>query len=206
MIKEMLHHARAVARGCKSAFIVGDLPFGRVEAVKLEGGVEMADTISRICRVGIPVMGHIGLTPQRANSLGGFRVQGKTLEKAKSLLADALALQEAGCFSIVLEAIPPPVAAFITEQLDVPTIGIGAGRECSGQVLVQLDALGAYDRFVPKFCKQYANMHDQVTKALKLYGEEVRSGEFPDEEQHSYGMEKGELERFLEWKAQLTKP
>lgn len=166
----MLHHCRAVARGCKAPFLVVDLPYGsfevspeeavrasmrfmkeaNAEAVKLEGGQEMAATIERITRVGVPVVGHIGLTPQRQSALGGFRVQGKTAKQAERLLQDALAVQEAGAFCIVLEAIPPPIAAYITRHLTVPTIGIGAGAQCSGQVLVQNDALGLFDRFVPK--------------------------------------------------------
>ncbi|ORY91321.1 3-methyl-2-oxobutanoate hydroxymethyltransferase [Syncephalastrum racemosum] len=169
-VEEMLHHCRAVARGCKSPFLVVDLPYGsfevspeeavrasmrfmkeaNAEAIKLEGGQEMAATIERITRIGVPVVGHIGLTPQRQSALGGFRVQGKTAKQAERLLQDALAVQEAGAFCIVLEAIPPQIAAYITRRLSVPTIGIGAGAQCSGQVLVQNDALGLFDRFVPK--------------------------------------------------------
>ncbi|KAI7878201.1 3-methyl-2-oxobutanoate hydroxymethyltransferase, partial [Lichtheimia hyalospora FSU 10163] len=169
-VDEMLHHCRAVARGCKSSFLVCDLPYGsyeadptdavrvslrflkegNAEAVKLEGGKEMAETIERITRVGIPVVGHIGLTPQRQSALGGFRVQGKTAKQAQQLLEDALAVQEAGAFMMVLEAMPEEIATYITQQLKVPTIGIGAGVHCSGQVLVQNDALGLFDRFVPK--------------------------------------------------------
>ncbi|KAI8393324.1 3-methyl-2-oxobutanoate hydroxymethyltransferase [Radiomyces spectabilis] len=169
-VEEMLHHCRAVARGCKHPFLVADLPYGsyetspenalhsalrflkegNVEAVKLEGGEEMAETIRRITRVGVPVLGHVGLTPQRQSALGGFRVQGKTAKQAQALLKDALAVQEAGAFMIVLEAMPAEIASYITQRLHVPTIGIGAGVECSGQVLVQNDALGLFDRFVPK--------------------------------------------------------
>ncbi|KAJ3072452.1 hypothetical protein HDU98_003577 [Podochytrium sp. JEL0797] len=216
---EMLHHCRAVARGSKTPFLVGDLPFGtyerspehaldhairmiregNVEAVKLEGGVEMAETCERIVRVGIPVLGHVGLTPQRATSLGGFRAQGTTLAKAQSLLADALALQQAGCFSIVLESVPSPVAKFITEQLTIPTIGIGAGSQCSGQVLVQLDMLGVYDKFTPKFCKLYERLDPLIVNAMKQYGEEVRARTFPEQDTHTYKMAKGEQEKFLAW-------
>lgn len=166
----MLHHCRAVARGCKSPFIVGDLPYGsyetspedavraalrfmkegNCEAVKLEGGVEMQETIERITRVGIPVLAHVGLTPQRQSALGGFRVQGKTAKSASAVLKDALSVQEAGAFGVVLEAMPAEIGQYITEQLKIPTIGIGAGVHCSGQVLVQNDALGLFDRFVPK--------------------------------------------------------
>ncbi|KAI9483948.1 MAG: 3-methyl-2-oxobutanoate hydroxymethyltransferase [Benjaminiella poitrasii] len=169
-VEDMLHHCRAVARGAKSPFIVADLPYGsyeaspddavrvslrflkegNCEAVKLEGGVEMAETIQRITRVGIPVLAHIGLTPQRQSALGGFRVQGKTAKQASALLKDAFAVQEAGAFGVVLEAMPSEIAEYITHQLKIPTIGIGAGVECSGQVLVQNDALGLFDKFVPK--------------------------------------------------------
>jgi len=167
---DMVRHCQAVCRGAKSPFIVCDMPFGsyeasiedavrnavrliaegNAEAVKLEGGKEMAETIRAITKVGIPVLGHIGLTPQRQSSLGGFRVQGKTMDDAKSLLEDALALQDAGCYGVVLEAMPKEVASFITSQLNILTIGIGAGNGCSGQVLVQQDMLGAFDKFVPK--------------------------------------------------------
>ena len=182
-----MHHSRAVARGIKTCFIVGDLPFGsyeesanlavknsiryikegNVHAVKLEGGIEMSETINQITKIGISVVGHIGLTPQRAfslgiilyfNALGGFRVQGKTLEKVKSLYNDALALQDAGCFAIVLEAIPEQVATFITSKLQIPTIGIGAGPGTSGQVLVQMDALKSNSQGLPKFCKEFSNI------------------------------------------------
>jgi len=167
----MISHCKAVCRGAKSPFIICDMPFGsyeastedavrnavrliaegNAEAVKLEGGKEIAETIRAITKVGIPVLGHIGLTPQRQSSLGGFRVQGKTVEDAKSLLEDALALQDAGCFGITLEAMPREVASFITSQLNILTIGIGAGNGCSGQVLVQQDMLGSFDKFVPKY-------------------------------------------------------
>ncbi|KAI8607919.1 ketopantoate hydroxymethyltransferase, partial [Chytriomyces sp. MP71] len=218
-LEEMMHHSRAVARGSKAAFLVGDLPFGsyerspehaldnairyiregHVEAVKLEGGVEVAATCKRLVDVGIPVLGHIGLTPQRATSLSGFRAQGTSLPKAQDLLADALALQEAGCFSIVLESVPSPVAAFITRRLAIPTIGIGAGPHCSGQVLVQMDMLGIYDKFSPKFCKLYQQLEPLIVKAMQDYADEVRSRTFPVEKIHTYAMEKGEEERFLKW-------
>ncbi|GAA5800475.1 3-methyl-2-oxobutanoate hydroxymethyltransferase [Helicostylum pulchrum] len=169
-VEDMLHHCRAVARGCKSPFVIADLPYGSYEAspddavrvslrfmkegncdaVKLEGGIEMAETIHRITRIGIPVIGHIGLTPQRQSALGGFRVQGKTAKQAAALLQDALAVQEAGAFAVVIEAVPEEIAGYITQKLKVPTIGIGAGVQCSGQVLVQNDALGLFDKFVPK--------------------------------------------------------
>ena len=159
----------------------------------------MAETISKITRVGIPVMGHVGLTPQRASSLGGFKAQGRTLEKAKQLIKDAIALQEAGCFSIVLEAIPDVVASYITKSLKIPTIGIGSGVDCSGQVLVQLDALGVYDKFVPKFSKLFGNIGLQSVDSLKNYANQVKNREFPENGVHTYKMMKGEQELFLDW-------
>ncbi|TPX69320.1 3-methyl-2-oxobutanoate hydroxymethyltransferase [Spizellomyces sp. 'palustris'] len=218
-LDEMLHHCRAVARGSEHPFLVGDLPFGsyetspshalsssirmiregHMEAVKLEGGVEMAETIHKITSVGIPVLGHVGLTPQRAAALGGFRVQGKTMEKAKKLIQDALAVQEAGAFAIVLEAVPEVVAKEITNSLKVPTIGIGAGAGCSGQVLVQLDMLGVYDKLMPKFCKLYAEVGKATVAGLEQYVQEVKNGSFPESGTHTYPMEKGEEEKFLKW-------
>ncbi|KJE94387.1 3-methyl-2-oxobutanoate hydroxymethyltransferase [Capsaspora owczarzaki ATCC 30864] len=196
---EMLHHCRAVSRGAKKPFLVGDMPFGsyqssadkavenatrfikegNMESVKLEGGVEMADVARRIVRAGIPVLGHIGLTPQSATALGGFRVQGKTAEAAAQLLEDAQALEDAGCYAIVVEAVPDKVAEYITQQISVPTIGIGAGPQTSGQVLVYLDMLGIFDRFVPKFCKQYAKMAPEIISALQNYTKEVKARSFP---------------------------
>ncbi|KAJ3051959.1 hypothetical protein HK097_007048 [Rhizophlyctis rosea] len=219
-LDEMLHHCRAVSRGAKHPFLVGDLPFGTYErspdqaletsirfireghmdAVKLEGGMEMEETVKKITTVGIPVLGHIGLTPQRHTALSGFKVQGKTLEKARLLLEDALALQSVGCFAIVLEAIPEPVATFITSQLRIPTIGIGAGSGCSGQVLVQLDALGAYDRLMPKFCKVFSQVGQASIAGLQEYVKEVKSRTFPDLQQHTYSMDPEELKKFNEWK------
>ena len=159
----------------------------------------MAETISKITSVGIPVMGHVGLTPQRASSLGGFKAQGRSLEKAKLLVKDALALQEAGCFCIVLEAIPDVVADYITKSLKIPTIGIGSGVDCSGQVLVQLDALGVYDKFVPKFSKLFGNVGLQSVDSLKQYANQVKNREFPENGVHTYKMMKGEQELFLDW-------
>lgn len=215
-VEDMLHHCRAVARGSKAPFLVADLPYGsyeaspedavktslrfikegNAEAVKLEGGVEMAETVHRITRVGIPVLAHIGLTPQRQSALGGFRVQGKTAKQARALLEDAFAIQDAGAFGVVLEAMPAEVAGYITEQLKIPTIGIGAGVHCSGQVLVQNDALGLFDRFVPKFTKQYCNLNQIMTNALREYHEEVKARKFPAP-QNTYPIDPLQLEKFF---------
>ncbi len=196
---------KAVVKGAPNTFIVGDMPFlsyevsaekavenaGRmmkeagVDCVKLEGGVEVADTVAAIVKAGIPVMGHIGLTPQSSSQLGGFRVQGKDLTAAEKLLEDALALEEAGSFCIVLEAVPNPVAQAITEKLTVPSLGIGAGPHCDAQVLVMHDLLGLFDRFVPKFVKQYAQLGKDVVAAFSKFDEEVKAGTFPADE-HSY--------------------
>ncbi len=193
--------ARAVVKGAPNTFIVGDMPFmsyevskekavenaGRfmkeaeVDCVKLEGGVRVADTVAAIVKAGIPVMGHIGLTPQSSSQLGGFRVQGKDLTAAQKLVDDALALEEAGAFCVVLEAMPNPVARVITERLSIPTMGIGAGPDCDAQVLVMHDLLGLFDRFVPKFVKQYAQIGKDVVAALAQYDGEGKAGGFPDE-------------------------
>ncbi|MGQ9459162.1 MAG: 3-methyl-2-oxobutanoate hydroxymethyltransferase [Anaerolineae bacterium] len=206
-MEEMLHHCKAVARGAKYPLLVGDMPFlsyqvdrreavrnagrflkeGGMDVVKLEGGQEMADTVKAIVDAGIPVMGHIGLTPQSISKLGGFRVQGKSVEAAKKLLADAVALEEAGAFSIILEAVPDRLAQLITERVKIPTIGIGAGPHCDGQVLVIHDLIGLFDRFTPKFVKRYANIFPILTQALEQYRDEVLSGAFPGKE-HSFTM------------------
>jgi len=210
---EMLHHCRAVARGAKRAFLVGDMPFmsftnadeaihnaGRflkeagMEGVKMEGGEQVAPIAAAVVRAGIPVMGHIGLTPQTVSKLGGFKVQGKDAAAARQLITDARALQDAGCFSIVLEAIPDRVAKLITEAVDVPTIGIGAGPHCDAQVLVMHDMVGLFDRFVPKFVKQYAQLQPQMIAALRQYKAEVLSGAFPTVE-HSYSIKDDVLEQ-----------
>lgn len=209
--------ARAVVKGAPNTFIVGDMPFlsyevskekaienaGRfmkeaeVDCVKLEGGLRVADTVAAIVKAGIPVMGHIGLTPQSSSQLGGFRVQGKNLIAAEKLLEDALALEEAGAFCIVLEAIPNPVAQAITERLKIPTIGIGAGPDCDAQVLVIHDLLGLFERFVPKFVKQYAQIGQEIVKALSQFDTEVKTGKFPDEE-HSYHIKKEVEEEIID--------
>jgi len=201
-MEEMLYHTKMVSRGIASALVVGDMPFlsyqasqeeavrnaGRflkeagAEAVKLEGGSPMADTIRAIVSAGIPVMAHIGLTPQYVHALGGFKVQGKDEATREKILADARAVQDAGAFSVVLEAMPGALAKEIREILHIPTIGIGAGPDCDGQVLVLHDILGLFDRFTPKFVKQYARLKDQALKAVIEYKKEVENGTFPSEE------------------------
>ena len=208
---EMLHHARAVARGAKSALLVGDMPFmsyqvspeealrnaGRflkeanMDAVKLEGGRERIEAVRLITGAGIPVMGHLGLTPQSIHQLGGFRAQGKTAIAAKRLLEDALLLEEAGCFSLVLESVPARLAELISKQIDIPTIGIGAGAGCDGQVLVAHDLLGLFDRFTPRFVKQYANLNAEMQRAFKDYISDVSTRAFPAAE-HTVEMEEEE--------------
>jgi len=170
---------------------------GRVQSIKLEGGKEMAPTIERIASAGIPVLGHVGLNPQRQNALGGFRVQGKTCSGAIKVLEDALAVQEAGCFAVVLEAVPAEVAAIVTEKLSIPTIGIGAGNGCSGQVLVQVDMTGNFPpgRFLPKFVKKYGDVWSESLRAIEAYRDEVKSRDYPGPE-HTYPIPQSELEGF----------
>ena len=216
-MEEMIHHTKAVVRGVEHALVITDMPFGsynssipaainnatrilkegRADAVKLEGGVAMAETVAAIVRAGIPVQGHIGLTPQTAASLGGFKVQGKSAEAARQLIEDAHALEEAGCFSIVLEAIPAPLAARITGAINIPTIGIGAGPDCDGQVLVIHDLVGMYDRFTPKFVKQYARINEPVAAALAQDQAEVESRAVPTEA-HSFTMKAEEMDKLLQ--------
>lgn len=170
---------------------------GRMQSVKLEGGREMAPSIKAITTAGIPVLAHIGLTPQRQNALGGFRVQGKTAASARSILDDALAVQEAGAFAVVLEAVPAEVAAVVTRKLDIPTIGIGAGNGCSGQVLVQIDMLGNFPpgRFLPKFVRRYGDVWGESYRAIERYREDVKSRAYPAQE-HTYPISKEELDDF----------
>jgi 3-methyl-2-oxobutanoate hydroxymethyltransferase len=170
---------------------------GRVQAIKLEGGKEMAPTIRKITTAGIPVLGHVGLTPQRQNALGGFRVQGKTSDGAIKLLEDALAVQEAGCFAVVVEAVPAEVATIITKKLSIPTIGIGAGNGCSGQVLVQVDMTGNFPpgRFLPKFVKKYGDVWSESLKAIESYRDEVKARQYPAPE-HTYPISAEELDTF----------
>ena len=216
-MEEMLHHAKAVARGAKNALVIGDMPFmsyqtcpedairnaghflkeGGCHAVKVEGGTQVSDTIAAMVKAGIPVMGHIGLTPQTASSLGGFKVQGRDLDSARRLLEDARAVEEAGAFSIVLECIPSQVSRLITENLSIPTIGIGAGPHCDGQVLVTHDLLGMFKRFKPSFVKQYASLAPVIEGAVAAFKEEVNSGRFPDEA-HSFHLKK-EIAEQIKW-------
>lgn len=213
-VEEMLMLTQAVVRGSRHAFVVADMPFGsfqasnreairnavrfvkdgRADAVKLEGAGPTLKRVKAIVEAGIPVMGHVGLTPQSAPMLGGYKAQGRTAAKAERIQADALALEKAGCFAIVLEAIPAPVAARVTAALRVPTIGIGAGASCDGQVLVWHDLLGLSRGHVPQFVKRYANVGEAIATALSAYVAEVRAGSFPDG-QHTYAMLPGELER-----------
>ena len=211
-MEEMLHHTKAVVRGTEQSLIIGDMPFmtyhasvsealhnaarfiqeGGAQAVKLEGGEVMAETVRRVVDCGIPVMGHIGLTPQSVHQLGGFKVQGKTQEAAIRLMKDACALEEAGVFAIVLEAIPTPLAKLITKKVGVPTIGIGAGPFCDGQVQVVSDLLGLFTDFVPKHAKQYARLSDIIKQAVGEYINEVQAGTFPTDKQ-SYTMDESLL-------------
>jgi len=204
-LDEMIYHTRIVARGRKRALVVADMPFlsyqisieeakrnagrflseGAAEAVKVEGGVAMRETIEAIVRIGIPVMGHIGLTPQSIHRFGGYKVQGKEKEEKETILRDALAVEEAGAFSIVLEGIPLDLAQEITRRLTIPTIGIGAGVHCDGQVLVVHDMLGLFDMYTPKFVKRYADLSAVMTEAVQRYMKEVREGSFPGDE-HSF--------------------
>jgi 3-methyl-2-oxobutanoate hydroxymethyltransferase len=177
---------------------------GRMSAIKLEGGAELAPTISAITTAGIPVLAHVGLTPQRQHSLGGFKVQGKTASSAIRVLRDALAVQEAGAFAVVLEAVPEPVAKLVTEKLRIPTIGIGAGNGTSGQVLVQVDMVGNYPpgRSLPKFVKQYGNVWAEALKAIEQYGAEVRDRSYPSSE-HTYAVKEEEVKNFEELAASI---
>ena len=211
---EMVHHIKPVVRGAKNTLIVGDMPFmsynvslekaienagrlmkeGGADCVKLEGGLVMAPVVKAIVEAGIPVMAHIGLTPQTASQLGGFKVQGKDESAARRMLEEAQAMEMAGAFSIVLEAIPAPLAKLITAKTNIPTIGIGAGVDCDGQVLVLHDMIGLFDRFVPKFVKKYTNVSEDILAALNTYAKEVETGEFPGPE-NSFTMKEDVLER-----------
>ena len=201
-MEEMLHHTAAAARGTHHALLVGDMPFlsyqvsieeairnagrfikeARADCVKLEGGKTQAETVAAIVRAGIPVMGHIGLTPQTAGQLGGFKVQGKDAQAAIAMVEDAKALEAAGAFSVVIECVPATLAARITREINIPTIGIGAGPHCDGQVLVLHDLVGLFDRFLPKFCKRYEDATALIRKAVEAYKGEVEEGSFPGKE------------------------
>ena len=211
-MEEMLHHTKAVVRGTKQAMVIGDMPFmtyhvsvedalynagrfiqeGGAQAVKLEGGVTVAEKVRRIVECGIPVMGHIGLTPQSIHQLGGYKVRGKTKETATRLIEDAEALEEAGAFAIVLETVPAQLAVFVTQSISIPTIGIGAGIGCDGQVQVINDILGSFADFVPKHAKQYARLTDIIRNAVTEYHGEVKAGSFPTDK-HSVGMDESIL-------------
>ncbi len=210
---QMIHHIQAVVRGCKKALIVGDMPFmsyntsvreaiinagrlmkeGGCDVVKLEGGIDFAPTVHAIVKAGIPVQGHIGLTPQTASALGGFKMQGKDAQAAKRIIEDARALEEAGVFSMILEAVPAPLGEIIAQTVSIPVIGIGAGSQVDGQVLVTHDMIGLFDKFVPKFVKQYALVRPTIIDALKTFKEEVTTESFPAPE-HSFGMPDKTLE------------
>lgn len=213
-MEDMIHHGAAVARGAKNALVVIDMPFmsyqtsvydalvnagrlmkeGRGDAVKLEGGVEVCPRIKAIVDAGIPVCAHIGLTPQSINAFGGFKVQGKSEAAAKKLLEDAKAVEEAGAFAVVIEGVPAKIAALITEQLHIPTIGIGAGKDCDGQVLVYQDMLGMFSDFTPKFVKRYANIGEVMKEAFQNYIKEVQDGIFPAEE-NTYKVDDSVIEK-----------
>jgi 3-methyl-2-oxobutanoate hydroxymethyltransferase len=211
-IEDMLHHTKAVVRGTKKAMVIGDMPFMTYhvsvedalrnaarfiqetgcQAVKLEGGVTVAEKVRRIVECGIPVMGHIGLTPQSINQFGGYKIQGKTPEAAVRLLEDARALEKAGAFAVVMETVPAPLATLITQKINIPTIGIGAGPGCDGQVQVINDIFGSYTDFVPKHARQYAKIAGIMSSAVSQYFEEVKSGKFPTEAQ-SFAMDESVL-------------
>lgn len=219
---DMIHHCKAARRGAPNTFIVGDMPFGSyevsieealrnayrfikdtgVDAIKLEGGQTRVETVKKLVSSGVAVMGHIGLTPQGISVLGGFRAQGRTAVKARTIVDDALALQDAGAFALVIECVPAIVAKAITEAVKIPTIGIGAGAHTSGQVLVYHDLLGIlnhphHEKYVPSFCKKYANLGVDINHALSAYGHEVRTGIFPDDSFSPYKMSMEEQEKFV---------
>jgi len=213
-MEDMIHHTKAVARGVKDALVVSDLPFmsyqtsvydavsnagrlikeGRAQAVKLEGGIEVCPQIKAIVEASIPVMAHIGLTPQSVNAFGGFKVQGKDEEAARSLIEQAKAVEAAGAFAVVLECIPAKLADLITKSISIPTIGIGAGNGCDGQVLVYQDMLGLYSDFTPKFVKRYAEIGPQMQTAIEGYISEVKSGAFPAAE-HTFALSDAVIEK-----------
>lgn len=206
-MEDMIHHTKAVAKGAKNSLIVADMPFmsyqtsvydavynagrlikeGRAQAIKLEGGVEVFEQIKAIVKASIPVMGHLGLTPQSVNAFGGFKVQGKDEVAAKKLIEDAIAVEKAGAFSVVLEGVPSKLAKIVTEKLSIPTIGIGAGVDCDGQILVYQDMLGMFSDFTPKFVKKYESLGDKMKSAFETYIDEVENGYFPSQK-HSFNI------------------
>jgi 3-methyl-2-oxobutanoate hydroxymethyltransferase len=216
-IDDIIYHAKAVRRGAPKTHVVADMPFltyrietgrtienagrllqeGGADSVKLEGGQEVADRVAAIVRAGIPVMGHVGLTPQSVGALGGFKVQGRDVASARKILADAQAVADAGAYAMVVEVVPAELGGMITTAIPVPTIGIGAGPRCDGQVLVAHDMLGMQERVIGRFAKVYANIGDDVRRAFESFAEEVRAGSFPDED-HSYGMAKDVLSQLQE--------
>ncbi len=216
-MEHMIHHIKAVVRGCKNALVVGDMPFmsyntsireaivnagrlmkeGGCDVVKLEGGVDFAPTVEAIVKAGIPVQGHIGLTPQTASALGGFKMQGKDAQAARLIVDDAKALEDAGVFSMILEAVPAPLGEIVAESVNIPVIGIGAGNKVDGQVLVTHDMIGLFDKFVPKFVKQYTKIRPIIIDAMKAYKKEVLEEVFPAEE-HSFNMPEKTLEELKE--------
>ncbi len=216
-MEDMLHHCRAVSRGAQFALLIGDMPFmsyqadisdavrnaGRflqeagMDAVKLEGGRQRIEAVRAIVEAGIPVLGHIGLTPQSVHQFGGFRAQGRTAAAAKRLLEDALLLEDAGCFGIVLESVPAPLAELLSQQLAIPTIGIGAGAGCDGQVLVTHDMLGLFDRFTPRFVKKYTDFYSQMVEAFQAYKSDVETRAFPAKE-HTFSIPEEEWQAFQE--------
>lgn len=213
-MEDMIHHTKAVARATKNALVVADLPFmsyqtsvydavynagrlikeGRAHAVKLEGGIEMCDRIEVIVKSSIPVMAHIGLTPQSVNALGGFKVQGKDEKAAKALIEAAKAVEKAGAFAVVLECVPAKLAEIVTKELNISTIGIGAGAQCDGQVLVYQDMIGMFSGFTPKFVKKYANIGDMMKEAFEEYNKEVKNGSFPSQE-HTFKISEDVIEK-----------
>lgn len=221
---EMIIHSRAVRRGAPNTFVIGDMPFmsyqssvekavenaGRflkeaeMDAIKLEGGRRVEKQIKAIVEAGIPVMGHIGLTPQSSGQLGGFKAQGRTAEAARELMLDAIAIEEAGAFSILLEAIPPEVGEAITKRLSIPTLGIGAGIHCDGQLLISGDMLGLVEAFTPRFVKKYLSLADLIVKAISDYVGDIKELQFP-EEKHTYRMKEGEAEKLDELLRSLDK-
>ncbi len=214
-MEQMIHHIKPVVKGAPNCLVVGDMPFGSYnvsdeqaiinatrlmkeggcDAVKLEGGAEMASKVKAISDAGIPVMGHIGLTPQTVSKLGGFKVQGKGEAAARKLLDDAFALQEAGAWGLILECIPEQLAKLVTTKMTIPTVGIGGGRYCDGQVLVFHDMFGLFEKFTPKFVKQYMQLSQELVKGLEAFKDEVRSGAFPEEKHGFAGIEEEELKK-----------